>query len=97
MVVPKAYDEAMREVARKLAVDSDYAADAMKTVGFVPDDDAGDKIQCEVVNALTITSEEKEFIAKCIARGRSDRSSLVKSPEIRSFQLPMFTFVLFCP
>ena len=70
MVVPKAYDEAMREVVRKLAGDADYAADAMKTVGFVPDYEAGDNIQSEVVNALTIPAEEKEFIAEYIARGQ---------------------------
>ena len=67
---PKPAIEAMREAIRKLATDADYAADAMKTVGFVPDYEAGDNVQTEVVNALTIPAEDKEFIADYIARGQ---------------------------
>ena len=69
--VPKPAIEAMREAVRKLATDPDYAADAMKTVGFVPDYEAGDNVQTEVVNALTIPSEDKEFIAEYIAKGQN--------------------------
>ena len=67
---PKPAIEAMREAVRKLATDADYAADAIKTVGFVPDYEAGDNVQSEVVNALTIPAEDKEFIADYIARGQ---------------------------
>ena len=68
--VPKPAIEAMREAIRKMAADPDYAADAMKTVGFVPDYEAGDNIQSEVVNALSIPAEDREFIADYIARGQ---------------------------
>ena len=67
---PRPAIEAMREAIRKLATDADYAADAMKTVGFVPDYEAGDNVQSEVVNALTIPAEDKEFIADYIAHGQ---------------------------
>jgi hypothetical protein len=67
---PKPAMDAMRAAIHKLANDQEFAADAMKTVGFVPDYEAGDNIQSEVVNALTIPAEEKEFIAEYIAKGQ---------------------------
>ncbi len=67
---PKPAIEVMREAIRKMAVDPDYAADAMKTVGFVPDYEANDNVQREVENALSISAEDKEFIADYIARGQ---------------------------
>ena len=68
--VPKAAIEAMQQAIRKMANDPEYAADAMKAVGFVPDYEAGDNIQSEVVNALTIPEEDRNFIADYIARGQ---------------------------
>ena len=67
---PKPAIEAMRDAIRKMGADPEYAADAMKTVGFVPDYEAGENVQSEVVNALTIPEEDRTFIADYIARGQ---------------------------
>ncbi len=67
---PKPAIEAMRQAIRKMATDPDYIADATKTVGFIPDYEANDNVQKEVENALSISQEDKDFIADYIARGQ---------------------------
>ena len=67
---PKPAMEAMREAIRKLATDQEFASDAMKSVGFVPDYEAGDGVQAEVTAALSLPEEDRKFIADYIARGQ---------------------------
>ena len=67
---PKPAMDAMREAIRKLATDQEFAADGMKTVGFVPDYEAGDGVQAEVTAALSLPEEDRKFIADYIARGQ---------------------------
>ncbi len=65
--VPKAAMDALRESIRKLVSDPEFAADAEKTVGFVPDYVAGENVQAEVNRALSVPAEDKEWIANYIA------------------------------
>ena len=62
--------EAMRAAIRKLATDRDFAADAEKAMGFVPDYEAGDGVQAEFEQALSVPEEDRNFIADYIARGQ---------------------------
>ena len=64
---PKAAIEALRAAIGKLETDKDFAADAEKTVGFVPDYEAGENVQAEVNRALSVPAEDKEWIANYIA------------------------------
>ena len=68
--VPKAAIEAMREAIRKLATDREFASDAERAVGFVPDYEAGDDVQQQVNKALSVPADDREFIAEYIAGGR---------------------------
>jgi len=68
---PKPAMDTMREAIRKLATDQEFASDAMKSVGFVPDYEAGDSVQAEVTAALSLPEEDRKFIADYIARGQN--------------------------
>jgi hypothetical protein len=48
--------------------DHDYAEDAQKTLGYVPDYEAGPDVQNEVVRALSVPTEDKQWLADYIAR-----------------------------
>ncbi len=65
--VPKAAMEALRSAVAKLETDKEFAADAEKSVGFVPDYEASENVQAEVNRALSVPAEDKEWIANFIA------------------------------
>ena len=67
---PKPAIDAMREAIRKLATDREFAAEAEKAIGFVPEYEAGDDVQARVNTALSVPSDDLQFIAEYIARGR---------------------------
>jgi tripartite-type tricarboxylate transporter receptor subunit TctC len=54
--------QAMRSAIRKLETDKDYAEDARKLVGFVPDYEASDSVEADVRKALSIPGEDKEWL-----------------------------------
>jgi tripartite-type tricarboxylate transporter receptor subunit TctC len=63
---PKAAIDSLRAAIRKLEGDREFAADAEKTVGFVPDYEAGDNVQELVNRALSVPAEDKEWIENFI-------------------------------
>lgn len=64
--VPNAAVQALRAGIRKLKDDKDYAAEAEKTLGFVPEYEAGDEVDATVRSVLTVRPELREFINKYI-------------------------------
>ena len=61
--VPQAAVDAMRKAVADLNNDKDYAADAMKTIQFVPHYVVNPNLNDEVGKALTISPEMRTFIA----------------------------------
>jgi tripartite-type tricarboxylate transporter receptor subunit TctC len=64
--VPKAAMDAVREGIRQLETDKEFAADAEKSVGFVPDYEASENVQDLVRKALSVPAEDKEWIENYI-------------------------------
>ena len=60
--VPPEAIKAAREAIRAFEKDPEYASDAEKLVGFVPDYETGDSVQDEVRRALTIKDEERDWL-----------------------------------
>ena len=54
--------QAMRAAIGKLETDNDYATEARKLVGFVPDYEASDSVEADVRKALSIPSEDKDWL-----------------------------------
>ncbi len=67
--VPEASVQALRAGIRKLNSDKEFAADAEKTLGFVPEYEAGDNVGAAVREVLTIRPEVQDFIQKFSASG----------------------------
>ena len=65
---PQGAVDAIREALHQLEHDHDYAEDAQKTLGYVPDYEAGPDVQNEVVRALSVPTEDKQWLADYIAR-----------------------------
>lgn len=62
---PNTPDEAlraMRAAIAKLETDADYAAEARKLVGFVPDYEASESVEADVRRALSIPGEDKAWL-----------------------------------
>ena len=59
---PNGAMQAMRAAIGKLEMDNDYAAEARKLVGFVPDYEASDSVEADVRKALSIPGEDKEWL-----------------------------------
>ena len=66
--VPKEAIAALREGIRKLEKDAAFAADAEKSLGYVPDYEAGDGVQEEVNRALAVPAEDKAWLMDYIAK-----------------------------
>jgi hypothetical protein len=54
--------QAMRAAIGKLERDNDYATETRKLVGFVPDYEASDSVEADVRKALSIPSEDKDWL-----------------------------------
>lgn len=54
--------QAMRTAISKLESDKEYAQEAQKLVGFVPDYEASDSVEGDVRKALAIPSEDKDWL-----------------------------------
>jgi tripartite-type tricarboxylate transporter receptor subunit TctC len=65
--VPQAAIAAVREAIQELNKDTEFAAEAEKALGYVPDFEAGPNVQQEVVRALSVPSEDKEWLANYVA------------------------------
>lgn len=66
--VPQAAMQAVRDAIRAFEKDPDYAAEAEKLVGFVPDYETGDDVQEDVRRALTIKDEERDWLMNYASR-----------------------------
>ena len=66
--VPKEALAALREGIRRLEKDAAFASDAEKSLGYVPDYEAGDGVQEEVNRALAVPTEDKAWLMDYIAR-----------------------------
>jgi tripartite-type tricarboxylate transporter receptor subunit TctC len=63
---PPAAVNALRQALLRLENDKDYAADAIKTMGYVPEYDAGSDTNDTVRSALTVRPEIRTFVADYI-------------------------------
>jgi tripartite-type tricarboxylate transporter receptor subunit TctC len=66
--VPKEALAALREGIRRLEKDTAFAADAEKSLGYVPDYEAGEGVQEEVNRALAVPTEDKAWLMDYIAK-----------------------------
>lgn len=66
---PPAAVEALRLALNRLAKDKDYAADALKTIGYVPEYDAAPDVNATVRSALTVSPAIRTFVADYIKQG----------------------------
>jgi tripartite-type tricarboxylate transporter receptor subunit TctC len=66
---PPAAVDALRKALNRLGNDPEFAADATKTVGYVPEYDAGPDTNEKVRTALTVRPEIRAFVAEYIKKG----------------------------
>ncbi len=66
---PPAAIKALADAVIALNADKDYAADAMNTIGFVPDWEAGPQIDPIVQKALTVTPEARAALNAYVKAG----------------------------
>ena len=65
---PQPAAEALQAALVRLNGDKDYAADALKTIGFVPEYTIGPNTGREVQEGLTVSSEMRAFIADYVKK-----------------------------
>ena len=65
---PKPAVEALQAALVRLNADQAYAADAMKTIGFVPEYVTGPNTGHEVRTALTVSPTMRAFIADYVKK-----------------------------
>jgi tripartite-type tricarboxylate transporter receptor subunit TctC len=70
---PPAAVAALREALNKLNRDKEFAADAMKTLGFVPEYDADAGTPNEIRSALVVSPEIRKFIPGYIKKGSTTK------------------------
>jgi tripartite-type tricarboxylate transporter receptor subunit TctC len=68
--VPQAAVEALRKGLREVENDPDFAQEALKTIGFVPDFRAGPNTNREVRQALSVRPETKAFLADYVKQAK---------------------------
>jgi tripartite-type tricarboxylate transporter receptor subunit TctC len=68
---PQAAVKALRDAMAELNNDKDFAADAMKTMQFVPFYDTGDGLNERVRSALVVKPEIRTFVNDYLAKARS--------------------------
>jgi tripartite-type tricarboxylate transporter receptor subunit TctC len=66
---PPAAVNALQAALQKLNNDKEFAADAMKTLGFVPEYSADAQTGDEIRNALTVKPEIRKFVPEYIKKG----------------------------
>jgi putative tricarboxylic transport membrane protein len=69
--VPAAAAHAMREAIERLNNDKAYIADAIKTVGYVPEWHSGANVNAQVRTALSTKTGTREFIAAYVKKAKS--------------------------
>jgi tripartite-type tricarboxylate transporter receptor subunit TctC len=67
---PPAAQAALRTALARLNGDTDYAAEAMKAMQFVPHYETGDDINARVRNALTVSPEIRAFVMNYMRGGK---------------------------
>ncbi len=60
---------ALRAALERLNNDKEYHADALKTLGFIPEYDAGTHVAPQIRAALTVRPEIRTFVADYVAKG----------------------------
>ena len=71
---PKAAVDAVRTALRKLNDDKEFAADAQKRFGYVPEYSAGDDVASEIRNAVAVKDEIRKFVPGYIKKGSAGAS-----------------------
>ena len=66
---PPAAVAALRTALTRLGNDKAYAEDALKTMGYVPEYEAGPQTNQKVRAALTVRAEIRDFVAEYIKAG----------------------------
>lgn len=66
---PPAAVAALRAALERLNRDKEYHAEATKTLGFIPEYDAGPNVAPQIRAALTVRPEIRKFVADYIAKG----------------------------
>jgi tripartite-type tricarboxylate transporter receptor subunit TctC len=66
--VPKEAKEALTKAIQALEKDADYAADAEKTLGYVPDFVTGDQVNDRVRKQLALPTGTREFLADYVKK-----------------------------
>jgi hypothetical protein len=66
---PPAAVAALKAALERLNHDKDYHADALKTLGFIPEYYAGNDAASQIRNALTVKPEIRKFVADYIQKG----------------------------
>ena len=66
---PPAAVAALRTALDRLNNDKEFHADAIKTLGFIPEYDAGDDVAPRIRAALTVRPEIRKFVADYIPKG----------------------------
>ena len=67
---PQAAVDALRAAVMRLNNDKDFADDAMKALGFVPEYEAGPDTNREVRSALTVKPEVRSFVIDYVKNGK---------------------------
>jgi tripartite-type tricarboxylate transporter receptor subunit TctC len=70
---PPAAVDALRAALQRLNNDKEFAADAMKTLGFVPEYDADAGTPAEIRNALVVSPEIRKFVPEYIKKGSATK------------------------
>ena len=67
---PQAAVAALRTAIQRLNSDKEFAADAMKVMGFVPDYEGGPQTNAQVRKVLTVRPETRTFVANYLKVGK---------------------------
>ena len=67
---PQAAVDALRAAVTRLNNDKEFADDAMKALGFVPEYEAGPDTNREVRSALTVKPEVRSFVTEYVKNGK---------------------------
>ncbi|MBX9775370.1 MAG: hypothetical protein K2Y71_13300 [Xanthobacteraceae bacterium] len=66
---PPAAVAALRTALERLNNDKEFHAEAVKTLGFIPEYDAGPNVASQIRNALTVRPEIRAFVADYVKQG----------------------------
>jgi len=68
---PQAATASLRRAVQQLRHDKDFAEEAIRSIGYVPEYEAGPEIDRQARSTLTVHPDIKTFVAGYIKRGGS--------------------------